>query len=71
MRTSKKVYRCVRQTSKKYTSRPGPPYPAAECPRGCIKKGNDGRNYRVIEVEGSGTVRWAPILAKTKKQKRT
>jgi hypothetical protein len=43
-RSSKKINRCVKQTSKKYTSRPSPPYPANECINQ-IKIGNDGKKY--------------------------
>jgi hypothetical protein len=42
--TSPKRRGCVEQFTKKYTSRPAPPYPANEC---CysVKTGNDGRRY--------------------------
>ena len=59
-RKSKKVYHCVRQTTKKYTSRPSPPYPAQECP-GKKKKGNDGRMYLSKPDETYGICRWIPI----------
>jgi len=36
---------CVIQTSKKYTTRKSPPYPANKC-RGKILRGNDGNMYR-------------------------
>lgn len=35
---------CIKQTSSKYTSRPGPPYSARAC-AGKTKRGNDGRTY--------------------------
>jgi hypothetical protein len=59
-RTSKKVYRCVRQTLKKYTSRPSPPFPAQECP-GKRKKGNDGRMYESRLIEMAGVYRWVRV----------
>ena len=38
---------CAKQTTKKYTERPSPPFPAAECP-GSVKKGNNGKMYESI-----------------------
>ncbi len=35
---------CTKQTQKKYSLRPSPPYPANKC-RGAILKGNDGNLY--------------------------
>ncbi len=35
---------CTRQTNKKYSTRPGPAYPANLC-RGQRKRGNDGHMY--------------------------
>ena len=59
-RTSQKVYRCVRQTKKKYTSRSSPPYPAQECPYK-KKKGNDGRMYLSKPNDINGIFRWVAI----------
>lgn len=59
-RTSKKVYQCVRQTKKKYTSRASPPYPAQECPHK-KKKGNDGRMYVSKPNDINGIFRWVAI----------
>ena len=56
-RTSKKVYRCVRQTSKKYTNRSSPPYPAQECPNKKMK-GNDGKMYISLNSEFGVSYRW-------------
>lgn len=56
---STRVRGCVRQTSKKYTSRPGPPYPANECV-GQVRKGNDGLMYR-SELASNGVGRWKKI----------
>lgn len=36
--------KCIQQTTKKYVSRPSPPYHASSC-LGKIKKGNDGLMY--------------------------
>ena len=38
---------CQKSTLKKYSTRPGPPFPAQEC-HGEIKKGNDGAEYKSI-----------------------
>ena len=35
---------CIRQTQKKYVSRPSPPYPANKCQH-IKKKGNDNKMY--------------------------
>jgi len=60
-RISKKIYKCVRQTLKKYTARPSPPYPAQECPYQ-KKKGNDGRMYLSKPNDINGVFRWVPIV---------
>jgi hypothetical protein len=60
-RKSKKIYHCVRQTLKKYTSRPSPPYPAQECPYK-KKMGNDGRMYQSKPNDINGIFRWVPIV---------
>jgi len=44
---------CVEQTSKKYTNRNSPPYPANVCPVGDKKKGNDANK--------NGVSRWVPV----------
>lgn len=48
---------CSRQTSKKYTSRSSPPYPANKC-CGQTKKGNDGSMY-VSTRNRSGVCSWS------------
>lgn len=49
---------CSRQTLKKYTSRPGPPYPANDphC-RGTTKTGNNGQLY-VSKPDKNGLYTW-------------
>jgi len=54
---------CVEQTTKKYTNRKSPPYPANVCPVGDKKKGNDGKMYVVSEPNKNGVSRW--VLEKT------
>ena len=56
---------CVEQTTKKYTNRKSPPYPANVCPVGDKKKGNDGKMYVVSEPNKNGVSRW--VLEKTYK----
>lgn len=46
--------KCVRQTTKKYTSRNSPPFPANQC-RGTVKEGNDGNMW---ESRGENIYRW-------------
>ena len=55
-RTSKKIYKCVEQTTSKYTNRPSPPYPARECPNK-IMNGNDGRKY-ISLGDYTGVYKW-------------
>ena len=47
---------CVKQTTKKYTSRKSPPYPAAKC-CGQTFPGNNGLMY-VSQPDKKGTCRW-------------
>ena len=51
--------KCVMQTTKKYLSRPSPPYPANKC-CGMKKIGNDGAKY-VAEPNVSGICAWKKI----------
>ena len=50
---------CIRRTTKKYTSRPSPPYPANTC-KNLIRKGNDGLFYQSLPV-ANGQFRWKKI----------
>lgn len=50
---------CTRQGSKKYTTRPSPPYPANVC-QGMKMVGNDGRVY-VSKPDYRGIHRWTPV----------
>lgn len=47
---------CTRQTTAKYTKRPGPPYPAQQC-RGQWREGNDGFLYHSKRAS-NGVYRW-------------
>lgn len=57
---------CKKQSTKKYTQRPSPPYPANQCPLTSRKKGNDGRMYKISKAS-NGVKRW--VLATSKKAK--
>lgn len=57
---------CVEQTTKRYTNRNSPPYPANVCPVGDKKKGNDGKMYVVSEPNKNGVSRW--VLEKTSRK---
>jgi len=52
---------CVEQTTKKYTSRKSPPYPANQCIESDIKVGNDGENYIVSKPDKRGVKRWKKL----------
>jgi len=67
-RTSKKIYRCSKQTTKKYTTRPSPAYPANECPN-VIKTGNDGKKYISLSSLETGVFKWV-LYSKELMQKR-
>ena len=67
-RTSKKVYQCVRQTSKKYANRSSPPYPAQECPNKKMK-GNDGKMYISLDSEFGVSYRWYPYSKELMKRR--
>ena len=56
---------CDRQTTKKYTARKSPPYPANKCPEGQSRKGNDGRMYKAV-ANAKGVKRW--LLASSPKK---
>ena len=52
---------CVINTTKKYTDRSSPPFPANECPEGMVKFGNDGLEYVVSEPNAKGVKRWRKL----------
>jgi hypothetical protein len=53
---SKNKTGCVQQTTRKYTTRPSPPYPGNECP-GQTRVGNDG-NMWVSRADSRGVYTW-------------
>lgn len=50
---------CVEQTTKKYTSRGSPAYPAQKCPD-IVKRGNDGSLYE-SRPDKNGVYRWQNV----------
>ena len=59
--TPKSPGSCPRMTTKKYTTRPGPPFPAQMC-RGYGMKGNNGKWY-VSKPASNGIYRWVKATA--------
>lgn len=51
--------KCIMQTTKKYLSRPSPPYPANKC-CGKTMTGNDGAKY-VAEPNVAGICAWKKV----------
>jgi hypothetical protein len=53
---------CTEQSNKKYSTRPGPPYPANLC-RDEVKTGNDGLRYKSVGAmrEGKRYYKWVKI----------
>ena len=56
---------CTEVKTKKYRSRPGPPYHASDC-KGQTKKGNDGKPY-VSKADARGVYKWVAVGSKTRK----
>lgn len=56
--------RCVRQTTKKYLTRPSPPFPANLC-CGISLMGNDGHVYQSV-ASSTGVCRWVKLTETTK-----
>ena len=70
-RISKKIYNCIRQTSKKYTTRNSPPYSAQSCQNKKMK-GNDGKLYVSLLGPKSYAYKWYPYsdeLIKSNKER--
>lgn len=51
-----KGVKCMKSSLKKYTTRPGPPYPANDC-CGSTRKGNDGKMW-FSKMDSAGICRW-------------
>ena len=65
--------KCVKQDSKKYKSRPSPPFPANKC-KGKTKKGNNGKMFK-SKPDANGVHKWVAVVStgknKTKKATKT
>ena len=59
---------CIKSRRAKYTSRPGPPYPAQLC-KNLVKLGNDRKKYKSVSNK-KGVYIWKKIANKTKSRKR-
>ena len=55
--------KCTEQFTKKYTSRPGPPYPANQC-CGLDSRGNDNQMYKSTR-NSNGVCTWKPIFGRS------
>lgn len=51
---------CKKSHLKKYTTRPGPPYPAQHCTPGTVRLGNNGGRYHNI-ADKNGRLTWRPL----------
>ena len=62
MKKHKSERGCTRQTSKKYRTRPGPPFPANLC-RGMEQQGNDRKLYKSVRAKNRGRAyyKWVKI----------
>lgn len=69
--TANKPAMCDRQTTKKYTTRPGPPYPANKCPPGAKRRGNDGFMYVARSSGRPNVQRWFKTTASKSTRRRS
>jgi hypothetical protein len=72
--------KCVKDNTKKYKTRPSPPFPANKC-KGKTKKGNNGKMFK-SKPDVNGVHKWVAVVSasasatktkktKTKKTKKT
>lgn len=65
--------KCVKDNTKKYKTRPSPPFPANKC-KGKTKKGNNGKMFK-SKPDVNGVHKWVAVVSasssstKTKKTK--
>lgn len=52
---------CTKQSARRYTDRPSPPYPGNQCRQGQRKLGNDGNWYVVSKPNVNGVKRWVKV----------
>lgn len=65
--------KCVKENTKKYKTRPSPPFPANKC-KGKTKKGNNGKMFK-SKPDVNGVHKWVAVVSassvKTTKAKKT
>jgi len=61
--------KCVKDDTKKYKTRPSPPFPANKC-KGKTKKGNNGKMFK-SKPSANGVHKWVAVVSVTKKTKST
>ena len=60
--------KCIKHTTKKYTSRNSPPFGASEC-KNKRRKGNNGK-FWISKRMSNGVYRWFPLASKTVKKRK-
>jgi len=53
--------KCVKDNTKKYKSRPSPPFPANKC-KGKTKKGNNGKMFK-SKPDANGVHKWVAVVS--------
>jgi hypothetical protein len=56
--------KCVKDNTKKYKSRPSPPFPANKC-KGKTKKGNNGKMFK-SKPDANGVHKWVAVVPASK-----
>jgi len=58
----------IKETQKKYTTRPSPPFPASEC-KNKKKKGNNGKFFKSV-VGKNGVYKWIALTITNKTRRK-
>jgi len=53
--------KCVKDNTKKYKTRPSPPFPANKC-KGKTKKGNNGKMFK-SKPDANGVHKWVAVVS--------
>ena len=56
--------KCVKDETKKYKTRPSPPFPANKC-KGKTKKGNNGKMFK-SKPDSNGVHKWVAVVPASK-----
>ena len=56
--------KCVKDNTKKYKTRPSPPFPANKC-KGKTKKGNNGKMFK-SKPDVNGVHKWVAVVSASK-----